>query len=380
MEIFGKYQEGFSSKQEDAKLTINEDSYILHLQGSVSSKGDISELDVSDRLGRTLRKVHKGEEWVFSCNDDRVDVIVRHPTYTQSRMHKMESSWRWVVSGIVVIGLFSYMFVAHGIPYVSEKIAYSLPLETNQVIAKDALKVMDRYMLSKSSLSKKRQEEIVKHFDREIKPFIKEEHLDIKIHFRDWKMWGSSVANAFALPSGDVVLTDKFVNMTKNSDELDAVLLHEIGHVVHRDTLKSTIESTFIATVVAMAMGDASGFGDAVSGIGSAMIQSKYSRENESKADIYAFDKMLLIGINPHSFSTILDRITHDSPLKKRRKHTKNKKNRKTDDENDGIMGYFSSHPYTKDRIKIADAYSQCFEEKQTVCEVGIEEIANEKR
>jgi len=382
MEIIGRYQVQFSSKQEDARLKIDDGRYTLYVDNDDILSGEISQLNVSDRLGKTLRKVRKGDEWVFITRDNRVDQIVLSPTHTQSRMHKMERSWSWVFGGVVVIALLTYSFIVWGLPYASEKIAYSLPLETNKVIAKDALKAMDEYMLSKSSLSKQRQKEIVEHFDKKIKPFINEEHLDIKLHFRDWKMGGESIANAFALPSGDVVLTDRFVNMTKNNDELDAVLLHEIGHVVHRDTLKSIIQSTFISTAVAMATGDASGFGDVASGLGSMMLQSKYSREIESAADVYAFDKMLVIGIDPHSFSVIINRISGGSPMEmnKQKKIKKDNNKSKAESSGEGMMSYFSSHPYTKNRMKIADAYSMCFKEKKVTCEVNIEEIANEQK
>jgi len=62
----------------------------------------------------------------------------------------------------------------------------------------------------------------------------------------------SSVPNAFATGRGPgsatVVATTGLLNML-NDDEIEAVIGHEIGHVVHRDTLIMTI-ATAIATAI----------------------------------------------------------------------------------------------------------------------------------
>ena len=54
------------------------------------------------------------------------------------------------------------------------------------------------------------------------------------------------IPNALAFPSGDIVLTDKFVQLSKNQDEIDSVLLHEMGHVVHRHGLEMLIEKELL--------------------------------------------------------------------------------------------------------------------------------------
>jgi len=262
------------------------------------------------------------------------------------------------------------LFVMWGVPVVSGKIANALPLETNKAIAKGALENMDKYMLSKSNISTQKQEEIRDHFNKKILPLVKDKRLEFRLNFRDWQMGGKSIANAFALPSGEIILTDKFIKLASNNDELDAVLLHEIGHVVHRHSLESIIQSTFISTLTTMVIGDSSGIGDIATGIGSLMINSKYSRSHESEADRYAFDKMLEASIDPHNFTIIMNKLTSDDSNKK-----------KNQDKEDGIdvIGFFSSHPPTPLRTKTADAYSRCFKEKRAKCVVNSEGILDEK-
>jgi|GEM_PF-1479320 len=55
-----------------------------------------------------------------------------------------------------------------------------------------------------------------------------------QLRFREMPGWDddTQIANAFALPSGDILVTDRLMEMAGKPEELDAILLHEIGHVV----------------------------------------------------------------------------------------------------------------------------------------------------
>jgi len=369
VQITGKYQKEFSSRQDNAIMNIDGGRYELSVDGEVLSSGELDSLSVSDKLANTSRKIKKVDDWVFITSSDSVDEIFGERSLMQSRMHKIESNRSMVLIAVVAIALFGYSFMKWGVPFVSNAIAYSLPLETNQIIAKDAMEMLDEHIFSDTNLSKSRQDEITKHFTEKIQPLIQEEHLAFKLHFRKWEMGSKSIPNAMALPSGDIVLTDRFVELAKNNDELDSVLLHEVGHVVYRHTLKSTIEGIFVSVLTTMLFGDTSGLGDLATGLGSFLMNSKYSRDHESEADIYAFNKMLKAGIDPHSFSLILDKISSDGEGKK-------SKNKSISDES--TLDYLSSHPATDNRVKIADAFSKCFKEKRTECEIDIEEIVGE--
>jgi len=371
MQIEGKLQEQNSSKQQPATMEIKDETYELYVDDTSVSQGSLESLSVSDRLGNTLRKVrHDSDGWVFVTSDNSVDKIYTNQKNFKARVYKLEGSFGLSIIAVVVIALLSYSFVVWGVPFVSKRIANSLPLETNKAIAKDALKNMDKYMLEKSNIPKERQEEIISHFNKKILPLVKDKHLEFKINFREWKMGGESIANAFALPSGEIVLTDKFVNLAQNNDELDSVILHEVGHVVHRHSLQSIIQGTFVSTLSTMVIGDSSGIGDLATGLGSLMINSKYSRGHESEADRYAFTKMLEAGIDPHSFTVIMNKMTAGED--------NDKKESDTEDDTD-IIGYFSSHPPTPLRTKIAEAYSRCFKEKRVKCTVDSKGNLDEK-
>ena len=54
---------------------------------------------------------------------------------------------------------------------------------------------------------------------------------DGHVYQLEFRHGGYIDANAFALPSGIIVMTDELVELAKSDDELISVLAHEIGHV-----------------------------------------------------------------------------------------------------------------------------------------------------
>ena len=325
--------------------------------------GDITNLQLSERLGNVERKLILDDGSLFTSHDnDTLDKIFKERRKVNSFVHYLETHLSWIAVAFVVTIFTAFSFFKWGIPWTSEKLAHALPHETNQLISSGSMKFLDKYMFDESNISKAKQEKIRQHFKVKIAPLSKgdDNQIEYKIHFRSWEMGGSKIPNALALPSGDIIMTDKFIELSKNQDEIDSVLLHEMGHVVYRHGLEMLIEGTFITVAVMMISGDGSGLGDMGVGLGSALVSSSYSRGHESEADLYAFKKMLIAKIDPASFSHIMNRMTV---------YMEEENNRtKADAQNEKVLDYFSSHPSTKDRIELANRYSECFKEGLTLC------------
>lgn len=185
-------------------------------------------------------------------------------------------------------------------------------------------------------------------------------------HFRDWHYRDIGIPNAFALPSGDIILTDKFVELSQSQQEIDSVLLHEMGHVVERHSLEIIIESTILATAVMVLTGDSSTIADMGIGIGSLLVTTNYIRAHEAEADEFAFKTMLRAGIDPQAFSQIMQRITAYDLNTQDRKTKSQQQNKKS---NRKLSDYLATHPSTEQRIKEAQRYSDCFKKGLSVCE-----------
>ena len=142
-------------------------------------------------------------------------------------------------------------------------------------------------------------------------------------------------ANAFALPSGIVVMTDELVELAKSDEEIVAVLAHEIGHVRGRHALRQLLQAAGISALAVALLGDVS----SISGILSAapaLLHAKHSRDFEREADVFAKQWLREHDIDGDALRR--DPVPHDRFARRTRRS--------------GAIDYFSSHPPTDERVR----------------------------
>jgi len=144
----------------------------------------------------------------------------------------------------------------------------------------------------------------------------------------------SKELNAFALPGGKIFIYSALINKMNSSEELVALLGHEITHVTHRHSLKSICRSAASSIVLSTFFGDAGGI---TSGILSQVDQFKsldYSRDLETEADLDGLKMMIQNEVDPSGMLRLLTILKEAS------------------EEEPGMMKYLSTHPDTEARIE----------------------------
>ena len=390
--ILGKWYPKNSSIQYAAKLTIDKAQYEVQTKSDATSEsfetrqnlsGQWSQVEISDRLGNTERKLILADGSLFTTqNNEAIDTLIRSHNNSgigskwRLRLHGYETKMTSVLTMLVITIAFVFGFIRWGLPWTSQAVAHALPQQTGTFIGKQSLDFMDRYFLAPTQISDAKQQQIMSRFNTRLKPFGGDDSIQYQLHFRDMSIGGVSQPNAFALPSGDIVLTDKFVELSKNDDEIDAVLLHEMGHVVERHSLEMLTQNSLTTMIVLLVLGNPDGISELATGVGTALVSNHYSREYETEADEFAFNKMLKIGIDPQSFVDILSRMDaystaaidadNDDTAQQNKPETADSDE---SDEEDKLSDFLSTHPNTQLRIKMANRYSRCFEQGLTVCE-----------
>ena len=353
-----------------ATLLCQNDRYTIEVEDGQSFYGTVNQIDFSPRLGNIERKLTLADGSMFAThNNDEIDALVKPLGDYSGFVHSLESKFSWAVIALIVTVVVVTSFFRWGVPWASTQIAHILPQKTNELITANTLNFLDEYMFDVSELDEQQQEEIRNHFFSALVPLEDDTDITYTLHFRSWNSDGISIPNAFALPSGDIILTDKFVELSTTQDEIDSVLLHEMGHVAHRHSLQRVVQATLITTAVLLVTGDTSGFADLGLGLGSLLVSSHYSRDHETEADEYAFKKMLIARIDPANFSTIMARMENYMTGEIETREA-DKQEPTAEVEESTFLDYFSTHPETEQRIELAQRYSKCFEQGLTICEL----------
>lgn len=107
--------------------------------------------------------------------------------------------------------------------------------------------------------------------------------------------------NAFAVPGGNVYVTDSLVRFVRNREELAGVLCHETAHDIHHDVIdenrKSTIAGVGIS-ILAQFLGD-SALVDTAARLSDALLNAHFSRSVEANADATGAFICAQAGMNP---------------------------------------------------------------------------------
>jgi Zn-dependent protease with chaperone function len=114
--------------------------------------------------------------------------------------------------------------------------------------------------------------------------------------------------NAFALPGGYVYVFRGLIDKATAADEVAGVIAHEIGHVAHRDGTRAVLQAAGLSFLFGTLLGDFGG-GTAVVFATRTVLQSSYSRDTETAADLYGAELMRRIGGEPRALGTLLVRI-----------------------------------------------------------------------
>ena len=116
-----------------------------------------------------------------------------------------------------------------------------------------------------------------------------------------------SAPNAFAVPGGNVYVTDSLMRFVQNREELAGVLCHETSHDIHHDVLhlyqkqQKTATAYTIGDILANIAtgGRASRAIDTVANLGFTLQTQNYSRDVESAADHKGAITCAEVGSNP---------------------------------------------------------------------------------
>jgi predicted Zn-dependent protease len=169
-----------------------------------------------------------------------------------------------------------------------------------------------------------------------LQEYIKELNLETSYNI-EGTVLNNKTVNAFALMGGKVVVFDEILSVMDSSNELSALLAHEVTHVEERHVLKGIGKNMINLLVIAWLTSDVSAVSAVLLDNANKMIQLSYSRTLEEAADKKGFEQLVRCGINPRGMLELM-------------KHLK-------EQEKDNVVDskwskFLSDHPLTDDRIQ----------------------------
>jgi Zn-dependent protease with chaperone function len=327
----GQYFDGCHPIARQAKMAFTYQDVALTAE-SIAECFKIDHLKVSPRIGSCNRFVTLPNGGQFGCADNAILDSLPQQSQSEGIVAWLEERWMVALACVVMIYLTLFVGYFFGLPAAAERIALRIPMETERSLGVETLKFLDEQeWLRSTDLEFDIRRKIGEGFD------LLCSDLPLKKYYQlEFRAGGVFGPNAFAFPGGIIVITDEMVETAEETEEVLAVLAHEIGHVELRHTMRSVLQNSVIGVLVATVTSDAATLSAAVSGLPILVAPAKYSRDFESAADDYAFRLLKQKGYSPKAFASLMERLA---------------------DENSHQMEGFawvSTHPVTSDRVQRA--------------------------
>ncbi len=311
----GTYLDGRSSKPVQVGITF--EGTTLRLQDCAAVLQDIvvplQNCSATPPLGKTGRSLILPGGARCETRDADLLALVdsrRGPAGSARIVNFLESGWKTALACLLGLFLCIWGFVAAGIPFLAKIAAAAVPAAVTDRLSRQTLAVLDTHFLEPSELGADRSAHLQSLFhglvDRKNSP----------AHYRlEFRKSDQAGANAFALPSGLIVMTDELVGLAENDRELIGVLAHEIAHVENRHGLRMLFQNAGTLLLVSTLAGDVSSISAAGETLPTLLIESGYSRRFEKEADRAAGMYLIRMGWGTVSLQNVLARIAKTAPI-----------------------------------------------------------------
>lgn len=330
MRLPAQYFDGRSSAATAAEVEVLPNASLRILRsGQPVLHVPLAEIEITPRLGKVPRELRFRDGAVCAIADN--DALDRELAAVRGGgagwVHTLERSWGWVLGGLVITAAALLLFVSYGIPTLARIAAERLPVDVDRALGERALDMLEGNLLQPSKLPPARQAALQAMFADMRRETAGARSLQLEL-----RASAQLGANALALPSGIIIMTDDLAALAEDDHELRGVLAHEIGHVVHRHSLRMVLQNSVVALTSMVLLGDIDASSTLIAALPAVLVNAGHSRGFEAEADAYAYAWLDRHGIARSHYVAILDRLEAEHG------------------DSGEVLSYLSTHPRAADR------------------------------
>lgn len=240
----------------------------------------------------------------------------------------------WLALAIVLFSVIGYLANGDVNPVTGERQRVSISPEQEIALGLEAMPQMVRQHggFSDNLLATRRVQEMGSRLLDVLRAKLQQEQRQIPYRFEFHLLEDPRTINAFALPGGQVFITEALFRSLTDEGQLAGILGHEIGHVLERHGAEHLSQNQLLqglASAAGIAGGDLNSarMAQMVAGL----VSMKYGRGDELESDRWGVELMTLAGYDPDHMIEVMDILeraggaappeilsTHPSPANRR--------------------------------------------------------------
>ena len=116
--------------------------------------------------------------------------------------------------------------------------------------------------------------------------------------------------NAFALPGGQIFITEALLGLLNSEDELAAVLGHEVGHVLARHSAEHLAKQQLTQKLIgAVVIGSGSYDAASLAQLAGSLVNMKHGRDDEIESDTLGLRLVREAGYDPRAMIAVMQAL-----------------------------------------------------------------------
>lgn len=291
-------------------MTASDGLRIVDLSNQLLVETANSQIKVAEKLASVPREMSLYDQGLVVVDSTAaVDTWIASNS-KQNTVSKLERSMSTVLLCTILVPVFLFVFFKYLIPSSAILFADYVPKSLVNIASKHTLSALDSSILAETSLDDETRNNYQNMWQDVISKI--DVPTQFNIQFRQSETMG---ANAFALPNGTIVITDELVKLIDDDhDLLTAILLHEIGHIEHKHSMRLISEALATSIAVNYFFADLGGLVEFFAGISNTVVQNQFSQKLEWEADNYALSKLDELGMDRESFADAMKKLADTLP------------------------------------------------------------------
>lgn len=333
VEVSCDYFDGRTTVRQRATLTVLEGRVVVQAQ-DFRREEPLSAVRVSERMGKAARIVSFTDGAFCEVHDHAaLQQLLDATGFREPLVARMQTRWSLALGAVACCALAVVLGYLYALPWLAARAAEHVPASAVESMSAQTLELLDRHLLDPTELPQEVRDRLSKRFAAMTPPEgAKVAH---RIEFRAAPRVGP---NAFALPSGTIVVTDALVELAASDEEVMAVLSHELGHVQEKHGIRQVLQSSVVGLFLTWYLGDLSSL---IAAVPAAILDARYSRDHERAADAYAARMLRFNAMSPALLASMLEKLE-----KSRRDE------RRDQPGSPSSKDYLSTHPATDERMR----------------------------
>lgn len=235
----------------------------------------------------------------------------RYDDEPQQQRRPSGAGGRWIAALLIALfGLFMYLSQAQENPVTKERQYVAISPEQEIRLGLESAPQMSQEMGGELSASDPRTQEVKRIGAMLVNQTIaKQSPWKFQFHL----LADNKTVNAFALPGGQIFITEGLLSKLQTEAQLAGVLGHEVGHVIERHSAQQMAKDQFGQILVgAVATGAADPYSQnafnptMIAAFVNKMVQLRYGRHDESQSDEWGIKLMEQTGFDPHAMIEVM--------------------------------------------------------------------------